>query len=134
MSSYRAHQGKIKRDLSRVDYKALCELSARTAVSREVLQALGYIWLAGYGDLHPHGYNVKALFNPYSDHLLYEMTGRLDERVKVDGSHLPRILIDTYEDQAALHRALGIIVTAPGEPWEDRGVGQRSLFESDVVT
>lgn len=92
------------------DPDALARLAA-ASVPREQLQREGYLPLLAWADLHPFGYTVRHWLRPRDGAQALEYLPRLSE--------LPRVCVTTYEQQAGLHRALGLNVVRPGEPWAD---------------
>ena len=104
--------------LARADRAALAGLAA-AAVSRGQLQARGYLAVCLSSDLFAHGYAVRHWFRPSDGDEVLEYNPRADG--------LPRLTASTYEEQCAAHKALGLNLVPPGQPWED--YGQRGLFD-----
>lgn len=98
---------------------------ATLAVPRERLQAEGYRAVCASSDLHRHGYTVRHWFRfpdgpEVLEYLPYTVKGK-----RWDGR--PRLTAATWEEQAAIHLALGLNLVGPGERWKD--YGGRGLFD-----
>lgn len=97
-----------------IDRAALADLAARS-LSRDQLDAGGWRPIIKSTDLFPHGYLVVHWIKPgvreseLLEFMPYSPAGR--------PSDLPRVTLNTFADQAALHRAVGAKVTAPGVPF-----------------
>jgi hypothetical protein len=94
---------------------------ARRSVPRDRLRADGYRPVAASTALHRHGYQVRYWWKVSTGHIVIELHPRWKR------SQLPRVTVDRYADQAALHRALGLNLVPPGEEWQD--YGGRGLFD-----
>lgn len=105
-----------------VEPMTLTELAA-TSISREQLQAEGYLSMMAHADLHRYGYTVRVWLKVKTMHTVYEYNPRLSE--------LPRITADTYARQAALHMALGLNLVGKGETWTD--YRQPGLFDAMLL-
>jgi len=98
-----------------IDRAALADLAARS-LSREQLDAGGWRPIIKSTDLFSHGYTVIHWIKPgvrESEVLEY-----VPRTVRGDvAKGLPRVTLNTFADQATLHRAVGAKVTAPGVPF-----------------
>lgn len=102
---------------------ALAALASRS-IARRTLQADGWRPLHAQEDLHRVGYTVR--------HWVHLGQGRhlLECYPRMPGSPLPRLTVECYRDQAALHLALGLNLVPPGCDWVD--YGQRGLYDADL--
>lgn len=98
---------------------------AGRATSREELKAMGYLPVAKSADLHGEGYQIVfwiRLGGPGEvlEYMPRDLPGRRWGR--------PRLTAGSYEEQAAIHRALGLAVVPPGGKWDRRHARQLDLF------
>lgn len=106
-------------DTSRVDREALATL-ASISISRDQLQGDGYCPMNASSDLHPYGYTVRH----------WILAGKAQSEVleyNPSLSDLPRLTATCYDEQAAIHRALGLNLVSPGERWVN--YQQTGLFD-----
>lgn len=100
-----------------IDLAALAEL-ARRSVPRDELNGR-YCNLAKSSDLFELGYSVSHWVIPgVPGSELLEFNPRVVGGVAFD---LPRVTVDNYADQAALHEAIGARVVRPGQAFAPRG-------------
>ena len=120
-----------------IDRQALADLS-RSSITRSELEA-EWCGVAGSTCLQRYGYQVRVWWRFAGRRVLYEYLAP-GEQVRgrpaggwdgVDRG-LPRVTADTYDRQATVHRALGLLVVPPGRPWVDHGEGQRGLWDGEV--
>lgn len=98
-----------------IDRAALVELGGRS-MSRKQMQASGMVPVAKSTDLFEFGYTVIHWIVPglWESEVLEFVPRSLPGKP----CDLPRITLESFEDQAALHRAIGARVTGPGVPFQ----------------
>ena len=78
--------------------------------------------VCGYTDLHRHGYQIRLWVNFVTGDQYYEylplVKGNWKTRDK-SNSGLPRVCLNSYEDQCRLHRALGLSTCGPRKEWSE---------------
>lgn len=104
----------------------LAALAARSMTRAEL--SAGYVQLAKSSALFRWGYCVSFWMRPSDGRVVLELYPRRVAGRPAPG--LPRLTIDSYADQVRLHRALGLGLTAPGEPWDDKLHASPGLFDS----
>lgn len=92
-----------------LDRAALAALAGR-ATSTADLQKAGYVNLLKSSDLFPYGYSVSHWIRPgVPGSEVLEFVPR--------AKGLPRLTAATYEEQVAVHEAIGARVVGPGKPF-----------------
>jgi hypothetical protein len=119
---------------------------AETSLSRAEMRTRGLMCLTACSALHRVGYQVRIWafpgrgfvyeYNPIAMRVTRSKRSGTGETVyhREPVAGLPRLTADTFERQAAIHRALGLIITGPGRDWVDHGAGQRGLFDLEGDT
>ena len=99
------------------------------ALTRKEIQARGMLALGKSTDLHRYGYTVITWVSPVALRAAQDAGGPLEQGAQIfeyvpreDGK--PRYTAATYDEQVAVHRAIGAPVQAPA----DAGPAQRALF------
>lgn len=77
--------------------------------------------------LHQHGYNVVWWIKPGVKES--EVIEYVPRDTWQTSSILPRITIESYDDQVKLHRALGLGIVSRGENWNKRENATPGLFD-----
>lgn len=113
-----------------IDRAALDALALR-AVSREELKRLGYVPTCKSQELMRLGYSVVFWLIPGTPGS--ELLEFKPYHTHAKKSDLPRVTVACYEDQASLHRALGLGVVGRGEPWRKGRDESPGLFDSQNV-
>jgi hypothetical protein len=103
-----------------IDRSKLQELSDRSPC-RAALRSRGYCAMHAAADLHEHGYTVRYWLRPADRDVWLEFNPTGGEGRRNPG--LPRVALQTYADQAALHRALGLGIAGPGDEYAGDGPG-----------
>lgn len=97
-----------------IDLRALTAIAGR-AMSLEDLRASGFVNLLKSSDLFHCGYSVSHWFKPSEpgvEILEFNPISGLRKRTE-----FPRLTAATYEEQRAIHEALGVRVVPPGKPF-----------------
>lgn len=94
--------------------------------TRKDLQAAGYRNVGKSSDLHRYGYNISHWFNVKTKEQAVEYVPRT-EPGKWSAKGRPSYVTRTYEQQVAVHEAIG----APVQPPESAGPAQGEMFRSE---
>jgi hypothetical protein len=107
-----------------IDWPTLHALAARS-LDRPTLAGLARPY-AKSAALFSVGYNVGFWVCLGDMRTILEY---LPRHTFASSSLLPRITLDCWADQAALHRALGLAVVSPGDPWNPHLDAHPGLFD-----
>ncbi len=92
-------------------------------MTRADLQAAGYLAMYANSDLHAHGWQIRHWLHVATRHHAIEYiprrAGKCASSAPTDGA----IIVTTYAEQVAFHRAIGVGIVPPGETWTDSGEG-----------
>ena len=94
------------------DVAALLLLAGRPT-STERLHEQGYLSMPATRALHRYGYQCRPWLKLSTGHVV------LVYHPRFSCSGLPIVTVETYRDQCALHKALGLHCVPPGTQWKE---------------